>query len=85
LGLLLTLQGRWAEAIDQYKQAIQIEPGLTIAHLNLGLALAHEGNPDEAMVHLERAVNLATAQGNIMLENAARAQLIALQAASPRK
>ncbi|MGA3267271.1 MAG: tetratricopeptide repeat protein [Verrucomicrobiota bacterium] len=79
LGLAQASLGRWPEAIQQLERAVQLKPDFAAAHLNLGAALAHEGKMAEAIAHFQRAADLATAQGNAMLAQAARQRLQALQ------
>jgi len=43
LGFVLHEQGELAEAIEQYRQAVQIDPAATDAHKRLGKALAQRG------------------------------------------
>jgi tetratricopeptide (TPR) repeat protein len=38
LGIILRGQGKWEEAVDAYKQALEIAPGDSILHYNMGLA-----------------------------------------------
>ena len=40
-GEVLGTDGELDEAIAQYRQALQLEPNLVEAHLNLGFALEH--------------------------------------------
>jgi len=58
LGLALENRGLLAEAIEQYEQAIEIQPGHVEAHNNLGKMLTSLGRSDEAMTHLRKAVEL---------------------------
>lgn len=55
LALLLKEQGRVAEAITHYEQAVRAKPDLPDARVNLGLALIEAGRPAEALSHLEEA------------------------------
>ncbi len=58
LGLALASEGKPAEAIDQYRRALQIMPDYAKAHNNLGVALAGESRWGEAIEHYERALQL---------------------------
>ncbi len=49
LGIALNSRGRFAEAIDEFRQALAIKPDYLSAHLNLGLALANHGQFAEAI------------------------------------
>jgi Flp pilus assembly protein TadD len=64
-----------AEAIPHFERAVQLKPDYARAHFNLAAALAHEGKSAEALPHFQQALDLATAQGDIALANAARARL----------
>jgi cytochrome c-type biogenesis protein CcmH/NrfG len=54
----LVLRGRTSEAIDQYKQALQIDPDYAEAHHNLGSAFLLMGRTPEAIEHYEQAVRI---------------------------
>ncbi len=59
LGLYYDDQGRLAEAIENYRQAIQFAPDYAMAHLSLGVALAREQQLEEAAQQLSAALRLA--------------------------
>ena len=58
LGVALAAQGESDEAIQQYKQALQLEPDFVEAHNDLANELAAQGNLDEAIQHWDRALEL---------------------------
>ncbi|AGY58171.1 tetratricopeptide repeat protein [Gloeobacter kilaueensis] len=58
LGLVLHRQGRLAEAIVRYGQALDFQADYVEAHFALGLALQAQGNLDGAIDHLQRAIEL---------------------------
>jgi len=58
LGAGLEKQGRTAEAIGQYFQALQINPGYAKAHNNLGNALDKQGRTYEAIHHYSQALQI---------------------------
>ena len=58
LGNLLSDQGRWAEAIEQYRAFLEQTPGDALAHNNLGRALAQVGRLDEAAEHFAKVTVL---------------------------
>jgi len=58
LGVVLEEAGREPEAIAQYEQALQIQPGYPQAQYNLGNALSKMGRLGEAMEHWNQAVRL---------------------------
>lgn len=55
LGNLLAAKGRFAPAIQHYREAIRIEPQFTRAVLDLGAALLNSGDRAAARPHLENA------------------------------
>jgi tetratricopeptide (TPR) repeat protein len=56
LGLLATREGRTADAIGYFQEALRLSPDYWIALENLGNAYRQQGRWDEARVALERAV-----------------------------
>ena len=52
LASFLEDQRRPAEALEQYRKIVEIDPNDAEAQNNLGLALARRGRPDEAIVQL---------------------------------
>ncbi|HUI05581.1 MAG TPA: tetratricopeptide repeat protein [Verrucomicrobiae bacterium] len=58
LGLLLFDNGKIAEAIQHYEQAVQDEPDYVEAHNNLGVALGQVGKFNEAIACYERALRI---------------------------
>ncbi|MGA3269229.1 MAG: tetratricopeptide repeat protein [Verrucomicrobiota bacterium] len=82
LAAALTAQGNLAEAIAHLNRAIALRPGYALAHYRYGIALAHGGESVDALAQFQQALDLATAQGNAQLAEAARAQLKANPPAS---
>jgi len=58
LGNALVPQGRLDEAIDQYQQALQINPNYAEAHNNLGNALNMQGRLNEAIDQYQQALQI---------------------------
>ena len=58
LGLALARQGKLAEAIAHYEQALRIKPDHSAAHTNWGDALAQQGKPAEAIEHYQQALHV---------------------------
>ena len=58
LGNALAAQGRFDEAITNYRKAIQINPNSSGALDNLGIALAARGRFDEAIENYRRAIQI---------------------------
>ena len=57
-GILLARDGRFAEAIPLFQDAIRIDPLLAEAHSQLGAARLSGGDTDAARRHLDRALEL---------------------------
>src|SRR5437667_153610 len=79
LGELLDRQGRPAEAIDHFQQALRTKPDFALAHNNWGVALLQQGQPAEAIEHLQQALrvqpDLAEAHANLGLALAQQGKL----------
>jgi len=58
LGNALAARGKYTEAADQYRKAIELLPEFASAHYNLGLTQARRGRLDEAVAHYRNAVRL---------------------------
>ena len=58
LGLALTSQGKSADAIEQYRSALRINPNHASAHNNLGLVLASQGKFSEAIEQYRSALRI---------------------------
>jgi len=58
LGVTLDKQGRIAEAISHYRQALEIKPDHAPAHINWGLALSRQGKVEEAIAHYGAAIQI---------------------------
>jgi tetratricopeptide (TPR) repeat protein len=69
------------EAIAHYQQALKIKPNSIEACYNLGNALLQKGNTAEAIVHIEKALELARAAGRQNLVERLNAELKQLQSA----
>lgn len=59
LGLALRRQGRWREAVAEYRRALAMEPGHPVVLYNLALAYAEGGSFDNAANALEDALRAA--------------------------
>src|SRR2546428_198361 len=58
LGNVRADQGKLAEAIEHYRQALDINPEHASAHYNLGNVLAQQGKLAEAVEHYRRALKI---------------------------
>jgi protein O-mannosyl-transferase len=56
LGRALLTMGKLPEAVEQYEQALRIQPNFAPAHDSLANALVKEGRLDEAIQHYEQAL-----------------------------
>jgi Flp pilus assembly protein TadD len=65
LGYNLLLQRRNAEAAEEFRRALQLEPQSQVARNNLSLALANDGAADEAVKNWLAAGDPATAHNNM--------------------
>src|SRR5947209_1851113 len=54
-GYELYRQGKLAEAIEHYRQALRLKPDYALAHANRGRSLIHEGKLAEAVEYLQQA------------------------------
>jgi len=54
-GGFLERQGRWDEALEAYRRAVALAPGLSEAELGIGRILVGRGADDEALPHLRAA------------------------------
>jgi hypothetical protein len=56
LGVRLAAEGRGAEALAHYEEALRLEPERVEVHTNVGLLLVQLGRPAEAIPHYERVL-----------------------------
>jgi tetratricopeptide (TPR) repeat protein len=65
LGLALADRGRFLDAIDHYKKALEINPRFGKTYNNLGLALNELGRYDEAFRCFSRALKINPGSGDV--------------------
>jgi Flp pilus assembly protein TadD len=69
LGMKLAEQRKLAEAVEQYQQALRLDPNIAEAHNNLGLVLFALGREEEGVREFSTAVrlkpDLAVARDNL--------------------
>ena len=58
MGVALEDLGRIDDAVQAYRQALQIKPDYAEVYYNLGTALAKAGKPEESLRNLDRAIEL---------------------------
>jgi tetratricopeptide (TPR) repeat protein len=58
LGLAVADRGAFAEAIEEFGKAVEIDPAFVEAHTNLGIFLAKRGSREEAVSHLRQALGI---------------------------
>jgi tetratricopeptide (TPR) repeat protein len=63
LGNALIARGEWQQALDQFREALAIDPDSSEARVNAAAMLAALGHPDEAAVEYRKALE-AAAPGN---------------------
>jgi len=57
-GVALKEEGRLAEAISHYLEAVRLNPGLSYAHFNLAMSLAEQGRIEPALYHFSQLERL---------------------------
>ena len=72
LGVYLASKGRYDEAMEQYRMAVEANPNDYAAQHNLGIELARRGKIDEAIEHYRKALQIRPNfdQGRYSLANA---------------
>jgi Flp pilus assembly protein TadD len=65
LGYNLLMQKKYAEAADEFRGALKLNPRSPVARNNLGLALANLGETDQAVANWQSAYGPATAHNNL--------------------
>ena len=62
LGVLYRLQGKAAEAEEQFRKALSLEPRLAESHIQLGQMCAVRGDYEQARQHAKAAADLGDPQ-----------------------
>ena len=58
LGLMLRRQGKWQEAVEEYRQALKVSPEDAGLYYNIAMAYTEGRRYVEAFRHLERALSI---------------------------
>jgi len=72
LGYNLLMQKKNEEAAGEIREALRMNPGSQVARNNLGLALANQNAPKDAVASFQSAADAATAHNNlaaVLMEN----------------
>ncbi|WP_292935054.1 tetratricopeptide repeat protein [Noviherbaspirillum sp.] len=67
LGLLLLVQNKVDMALDNFRRAIDVDPGYVTSYINLGAALKNLGRRDEAIPYLQKALSLNPGRADIQV------------------
>jgi tetratricopeptide (TPR) repeat protein len=59
LGYVAFTRRRTAEAVDEFRRALELNPNFAAAEGYLGWALAFDGRSQQAITHLERAIQMS--------------------------
>ena len=71
LATALKEEERYAEAITEFKELVAIKPDYCMAFVHLGHCLIIEESYEEAIEHLQNAIQLAIDQGHVPPRNEA--------------
>lgn len=73
-GVAFSAKGKWEDARVLFERVAQTRPDSAEAYYRLGNVLKNEGQSVEAAQHFQKALELATAQGDTSLAEVARAE-----------
>lgn len=59
IGLLRVELGRYDDALEAYRRALQVKPNSAIVYSNMSVAYSRKGDTEQAEKHLQRAIGLA--------------------------
>jgi tetratricopeptide (TPR) repeat protein len=66
MGTLYEAQTRYGDAVNAYRQAIELNPNDIVALNNIALLLAHQGNTQQANAYLKQAVQIAGPRSDLL-------------------
>lgn len=67
LGLVLLAQNKAAMALDEFRRAIELDPGYITAYINMGAALKNLQRGEEAIPYLQKALSLNPGRADIQV------------------
>ena len=79
LGLVYSQQKRYDEAIRQFAAALKLKRGYVGAMFNLGMAYAHNDNPEKAVEYLEQYLSRQTLSEDPARVDAAQEMIVKLE------
>ena len=66
IGTLYESQTRYGDAVNAYRQAIELDPNDIVALNNIALLLAHQGNTQQANGYLKQALQIAGPRSDLL-------------------
>ena len=68
LGHVIGKQGRYDEAVEEFKEVLRISPDFFDAFVNMGVTLAEQGRIDEAISYYNRALEIEPRSGKAHMQ-----------------
>jgi Flp pilus assembly protein TadD/SAM-dependent methyltransferase len=68
LGIALAEKGQIDPALEEFRQALRLDPGSSTTYWHLGAALASKGARDEALTSLQRSVQINPTNGRVQYD-----------------
>lgn len=65
LGVVLGRQGRLRDAIQEFRESLDLDPNSAVTHYNLGIAFVKRGDTNRGLKHLKQARELCLEQGRL--------------------
>ncbi len=66
MGTLYEAESRYTDAVDAYRQALELDPNDVVALNNIALLLSHQGNPQQAITYLKQALSVAGPRSDLL-------------------
>ena len=73
LGYVAYITRRTNVATEEFRRALDLNPNFAAAHGYLGVALAHDGQSDQAIAHIEQAIRMSPHDPQNAIFNSGRA------------